>query len=206
MQATLETFRKADGSKDGKRWLWHPCQDPLLFAHVQTVQECESPISLRWQETCVLTCWLWCRQRGACQPESVLRVSQPYLRQKDDTGEGETAAVQAQISAGFLLLPKFLVADGQMLVLIDWWVWFTGARGFIPWWEARRGSHVELVSCGSCSLGWFGCVKAALLLSSSPLLGVLRMHRAYHTPALQPPPLPVRQHVLKARVIPSVLS
>lgn len=52
-------------------------------------------------------------------------MSQPYLRQKDDTGEGETAAVQVQTSA----LPKFLVADGQMLGLLDWWVWFTAVRG-----------------------------------------------------------------------------
>lgn len=87
---------------------------------------------------------------------SLLWVSQPYLSQKDDTGEGDTAAVQVQISAGFLLLPKFLFVEGQMLVLLDWQVWFTGARGSKG--GGRQGG-AHLVSCGCCSPGWFGCVK-----------------------------------------------
>lgn len=75
----------------------------------------------------MLTPWLQCRQRGACQPESVLWVSQPYLSQKYDLGEGATVAVQTEICANFPL-PKTVIADGQMLDLLDWWVWFTGAR------------------------------------------------------------------------------
>lgn len=31
----------------------------------------------------------------------------PHLGEKDDRGEGETAAAEAQISAGFPLLPNF---------------------------------------------------------------------------------------------------
>lgn len=106
MQATLETFGKVHRSKDGKRW--HPCQDPLFFAPIQTVQACESPISLGWQETRVLTPWRWGGWWGACQLQSMLWVTQPYLRQREDSGEEETAAVQMQISAGFPPFQNFV--------------------------------------------------------------------------------------------------
>lgn len=54
-------------------------------------------------------------------------------------GEGETAAVQVQISA----LPKVLVADGQMLGLLDWWVWFTAVRGNK---DSRRQGEAHMLS------------------------------------------------------------
>lgn len=100
---------------------------PCFFAHIQTVQECESPVSLGWQETCVFTPWWQCGRWGACQLQNGLWVSQPYLRQREDSGEA--AAAQVQISAGFTLLPKCLVVDGWTLVLLDWQVWLTRATG-----------------------------------------------------------------------------
>lgn len=54
-------------------------------------------------------------------------------------GEGETAAVQVQISA----LPKVLVADGQMLGLLDWWVWFTAVGGNK---DSRRQGEAHMLS------------------------------------------------------------
>lgn len=66
---------------------------------------------------------------GSLPTAELLWVSQPYLRQREDSGEGETAAVQVQISAGFPLLPKFLFVDGWMLVLLDWQVQLARTRG-----------------------------------------------------------------------------
>lgn len=71
-------------------------------------------------------------------------MSQPYLGQREDSAEGETAAVQVQISAGFLLLPKFLVLDGRTLVLLDWQVWLARARGDEG---GGRQSGAHLLSC-----------------------------------------------------------
>lgn len=115
----LEKFTEARMESGGI-----PAKSPLFFAHTQTVQACESPISLGWQETCVLTPWRWGGRWGACQLQSTLRVSQPCLRQREDSGEGETAAVQVQISAGFPLLPtKFWLLIGEC------WYCLTGRCG-----------------------------------------------------------------------------
>lgn len=114
----LEKFTEARRGRGGI-----PAKTPLFFAPIQTGQVCESPISLGWQETCVLTPRRRGGRWGACQLQSMLWVSQPYPGQRDDSGEGETAAAPVQISAGSPLLPKFWLLIGEC------WSCLTGRCG-----------------------------------------------------------------------------
>lgn len=156
----------------------------------------------------MLTPWLRCRRWGACQPESVLRVSQPHLRQNDERGEGETAAPRALIPAGFPLLPDFrsLLAKCCSCSTGGCAPLEPGRGGEERWWEARRGSDTPLAPepCW-CSPGRSGCVTGCpaaeqLTSAGSP------MHTP-GTPCLSPgiAAWPARQQMFKARVIPAVL-
>lgn len=88
-----------------------------------------------------------------------------------------------------------------MLVLLDWQVWLTRARGNEG---GGRQSEAQLLSCGLRLLfpgrSVFGRLSRAL-----PSARVRDTHQAHGAAALQVLALSARQRSLKARVIPSVL-
>lgn len=164
MQATLETFGKVHRSKDGKRW--HPCQDPLvLCSHTDSAGVWKPHLSGMAGNLCAHSLAVgWAV--GSLPTAELLWVSQPCLRQREESSEGETAAVQAQISAGFPLLPtKFWLLIGEC------WPCLTGRGGSLePGRMEVVGSKARLscwaVGCGCCSL-------AGLSLEGSPVLSPL---------------------------------
>lgn len=165
-----------------------PAKTPFFFAHVQTVQECESPISLGWQEP---VCSFLGGGAGGGELANC-RACSGWV--SPTSGKERIRLRERQQQFKCRLLQAFSSFQNFWFLMGEHWSCLTGSCGSLePGGMKVVGGKVGL-TCWAVS--WGCCSLAGLSLEGSaeplPSARVRDTHQAHHAPALQPLALSAR--------------